>query len=207
MIDQEKRGSDHSTSSGMESTSQKTDSFHIPDVDVDTALAKEITKLSCHDRNKAQEELHGVQSAMPEETPELLQTSLQQFEAQVQLIPSKKAYDHAVQRLDASYIQSDAFRLSFVRAAMYDISRAAVRYIKYLELLHEFFGDFGLQRRLRFTDLNKAEKDCLKEGRRQILPSRDRSGRLIMFEKGSKATDNRNTRVCDTWMIPMVWRI
>ncbi|KAL3905808.1 MAG: hypothetical protein SGILL_009527, partial [Bacillariaceae sp.] len=72
---------------------------------------------------------------------------------------------------------------------------AVVKYIKYLELLHEFFGDAGLQRPLRFTDLNKAEKDCLKEGRRQILPSRDRSGRLIMFEKGSKATDTRNTRV------------
>jgi hypothetical protein len=164
--------------------------------DVDTALAKEITKLSFNDRNRVQEEVHGVQFAMPEETPQLLRTCLLQMDAQVQSISSKKAYDHAVQKLDdVSYIRSDTFRLSFVRAAMFDVPKAAIKYIKYLDLLHEFFGDVGLQRPLRFTDLNKAEKECLKEGRRQILPSRDRSGRLIMFEKGSKATDTRTTRV------------
>ncbi|KAL3903575.1 MAG: hypothetical protein SGILL_010393 [Bacillariaceae sp.] len=171
----------------------RNDSFS--EIDVDAALAKELTKLSCNDRNKVQEEVHGVEFAMPEETPQLIERSLRQLDQHVQQIASKPAYDHAVSQLDASYIQSDAFRTAFVRAAMFDIPQAAQRYTSYLNLLHEFFGDKGLQRPLQFKDLSKADKDCLKEGRRQILPSRDRSGRLIMFEKGGKPSDTRHQRV------------
>jgi hypothetical protein len=164
-------------------------------VDADMELAKELHQLSFQDRTKVQEEVHGVNFALAEETLETIDTSLKQLRDEVTLISSKEAYDFALRSLDPSYIQSSEFQLRFLRASLFNARQAAVRYTKYLDLLFEFFGNQGLQRPLRYSDLSKVEKDCLKEGRRQILPSRDRSGRLIMFEKGSMSTESRMTRV------------
>ena len=47
--------------------------------DVDTLLSNELMRLSISDRNAIQEEIHGVRCLAPEETPELLQSSLCQL--------------------------------------------------------------------------------------------------------------------------------
>jgi hypothetical protein len=169
-------------------------------VDVDLALAKELHRLSVQDRNKVQEEVHGVTFAVPEETPQLIESSLQQLQLEIRKIRSKPAYEHALasNRVDPTFIQSPEFQLRFVRAALYNVKQAAYRFTRHLNLLYEFFGEVGLQRPLRHSDLSKVEQDCIKEGRRQILPSRDRSGRLIVFEKGSNPSDSRTTRVSAT---------
>jgi hypothetical protein len=166
-------------------------------LDVDTALAKELHKLSVQDRNKVQEEVHGVQFAVPEESPQMIETAMQCLQTEIQKIKGKPAYDYAMRssQLDTTFIQSTEFKLRFLRAVLYDAKQAAGRYIRHLNLLQEFFGDAALQRPLQLSDLSKVERDCIKEGRRQILPSRDRSGRLIMFEKGSNPSDSRTTRV------------
>lgn len=166
-------------------------------LDVDTALAKELHRLSVQDRNRVQEEVHGVHFAVSEETPEMIKTSLQSFDEAVKKISGKHAYNFAMTcpRVDTAYIRSPEFKLRFLRATLFSVKRAALRYTRHLDLLYEFFGEVGLQRPLQLSDLSKVEKDCIKEGRRQILPSRDRSGRLIIFEKGSNPTDSRTTRV------------
>jgi hypothetical protein len=168
-------------------------------MDVDLALAKELHGLSVQDRNKVQEEVHGVQFSIPDETPQMIETSLHQLQVEIQKIRSKPAYDHAMRstHVDGTYIQSSEFQLRFLRAVLYNVKQAAYRYTQHLNLLYEFFGEVGLQRPLRLSDLSKVEVDCLREGRRQILPSRDRSGRLIIFEKGSNPSDSRITRVSE----------
>jgi hypothetical protein len=171
-------------------------------MDVDLALAKELHRLSVQDRNKVQEEVHGVHFAVQDETPQMIETSLQQLQVEIRKIRSKPAYDHAMRsnHVCTTYIQSPGFQLRFLRAVLYNVEQAAYRYTRYLDLMYEFFGEVGLQRPLRFSDLSRVEKDCLKEGRRQILPSRDRSGRLVTFEKGSNPSDSRTTRV-SAWSI------
>jgi hypothetical protein len=168
-------------------------------VDVDLALAAEFHRLSVQDRNKILEEVHGVNFAVSNETPHLIQTSLQQLQVEIRKIRSKPAYDHAMRsnHVDTSYIQSPEFQLRFLRAVLYNIKQAAYRYTRHLDLLYEFFGEVSLQRPIRYSDLSKVEKDCIREGRRQIFPSRDRSGRLITFEKGSNPSDSRTTRVSE----------
>ena len=47
---------------------------------VDNMLSKELNQLSVKDRNALVEEIHGVRSLAPEETPELIATRLMQFQ-------------------------------------------------------------------------------------------------------------------------------
>ena len=57
---------------------------------VDSALAKEFSKLSVHERSKTYEELHGVNDCV-EETPIFVQNSLRQLEAAIARIAVKSA--------------------------------------------------------------------------------------------------------------------
>jgi hypothetical protein len=93
------------------------------------------------------------------------------------------------------YICSESFRLTFLRADLFDMSKACSRYIHHIYLLEKYFGPVALQRPLRYSDLTKNEQDIFKVGSAQVLPSRDRSGRLIAVHYGSMGGDSGPSRV------------
>jgi hypothetical protein len=155
---------------------------HVVDPKVfDTLLAREMHELSMQDRVNIQEEIHGVHSLQVPETPEMIQESFQQLQLAIDQLPSKDAYDHAVQNLNSRYVFDPEFRIKFLRAELYDFHKAAIRVTKWLDLLKKYFGDVALTRQIKFVDLTQQERRILLEGNQQILPSRDRSGRLIHF--------------------------
>jgi hypothetical protein len=159
--------------------------------DMDAIRLNELYQLPPTERERIQEEIHGVKSMAVEETPELLQVSFCKFDAHVQTLttqPHKKwqpehaAYHYAVgHSQDCQYVLTNRnFHLMFLRAELFDVPAAAVRYLKNLAILYRYFGYQALQRPLHFhQDLTRAEQTELKTGKMQILPSRDRSGRLI----------------------------
>merc|ERR1712238_133533 len=79
------------------------------------------------------------------------------------------------------YCRTSYFRLRFLRCEFFDIRKSAIRYCKCLNVLLKHFGDSGLQRQLYISDLNRDELKCLKAGEQQLLPSRDRMGRRIVY--------------------------
>lgn len=160
--------------------------------DMDAIRLNELYQLPPTERERIQEEIHGVKSMAVEETPELLQVSFCQFDAHVQTLttqpqhkkwqPEHAAYHYAVgHSQDCQYVLTNRnFHLMFLRAELFDVPAAAVRYLKNLAILYRYFGYQALQRPLHFhQDLTRAEQTELKTGKMQILPSRDRSGRLI----------------------------
>jgi hypothetical protein len=165
-------------------------SVSVPsDKDVDTILANELNSLSFHDRNRIQEEIHGVETLAAEETPERTQEALIEFQRIVdQTHPNKKqAYARAINESTTAqstlYVQQDNFRLKFLRAALFDVQEAVTRYLANLDLLHKYFGPYALQRPLKFTDLPRKEQETIRAGYSQILPTRDRAGRLVIFDR------------------------
>ena len=75
------------------------------------------------------------------------------------------------------------------RSELFDIKKAAVRLIKYLDLMVEMYGDWALQRKVRLADFTKSELQILKAGYYQMLPFRDRSGRRIMCIVGNLGSE------------------
>lgn len=169
---------------------------------VDHLLSKEIFQLSVKDRNDIQEEIHCVCCLAPVETPEFVEQSLRELAIEIdEGIPDskKQAYMqsnqepkelpehqrilkelHQLEPLpQTSYVNGDEFRLRFLRCELFDVKKAAKRFVRFLDLLLTLFGDYALRRPIRLSDFSKEELRCMRMGRFHVLPSRDRIGRRI----------------------------
>jgi hypothetical protein len=150
---------------------------------IDNLISKELLKLSLGDRNALEEEIHGVRCLAREETPELIQSSLQKLAMVLEndaIIPKhkKQAYLQS-QRLPMTYINGNDFRLRFLRLTLFDVGKAAKRMVRFLELACWLFGDYLLERPVRLRDFVKKDLQFIRNGSMQFLPFRDRSGRRI----------------------------
>jgi len=53
-----------------------------------------------------------------------------------------------------THINTEEFRLIFLRCDFFDATKAARRLINFVALMYELYGDIGLQRRIRLDDLS-----------------------------------------------------
>ena len=175
-----------------------TDATTATDTDTaDSLFAKALTNLSFNDRTAIEDEIHGVSCMAIEETPDLLESSLIDFESELHKINPKPGYDKAQELFLASsaatnhstspssscYINEKTFRLRFLRCELFHVRKAAERYVKYLDFVADVYGEYALQRPICMSDFTRKEMAYLREGQSQILPYRDRSGRRIIFKK------------------------
>jgi hypothetical protein len=64
-----------------------------------------------------------------------------------------------------SYIDSNEFKLRFIRSELFDIDKAVLRYIKWCNLVIELFGIYALQRPIQISDFTREELKYFKKGR------------------------------------------
>ena len=163
-------------------------SAEVNPMHIDKLMAKEIDRLSLKDRNAIYEEIHGVSTMALEETPALLEESLQNFQAAIDKIDSKRrgAYDYIAsqdEKENTRIIQDREFRLRFLRSVCFDPFKAADRMVRFFELLQRVYGIEALTNfdgTMDFFIKKKSEQLCFRNGYIQILPFRDRSGRKIL---------------------------
>ena len=154
--------------------------------EVDDLLTKELLELSFADRSAISEEIHGVRCMAPKETPDLLKRSLRELQEELDGIPYKPAYDKAQafakdpEFSQTSYVNTAEFRLKFLRCEFFDVGKAVIRLLRYLDLMVELYGLIGLKRKIMLSDFPKNELQVLRAGFFQMFPFRDRSGRRIM---------------------------
>ena len=144
----------------------------------DSLLANEFTKLSIQERSKTYEELHGVDEGV-DETPFLIERSLRALDEEISKIRIKPAYDLAEQQ-NKEYVTNPRFRLMFLRAGGFQPEKAATWLVGYFEGKLKYFGEGFLTKRIQFSDLDPNDQACVKAGLAQVLPSRDRSGRIVV---------------------------
>jgi hypothetical protein len=155
--------------------------------EVNALFENEIKKFSVEERNRIQEELHGVWSPAQDETLELIQVSLHKFATELRSLPplEKQAYLKAQtisqQRLRPFYCDHPDVYIRFLRAELWDAKKAAKRMAMFLDLLLDYFGVGALQRPIQISDFSDDELKAIKtSGEIQLLPARDRSGRRIL---------------------------
>ena len=166
---------------------------------VDILLAKEFSKLSVLERSKTYEELHGVGECV-EETPVFIEKALQQLDEEISKIRRKSAYELAEEQ-NKEYVTNPTFRIMFLRASAFHPGKAAARLVGYFEGILKYFGESLLTKRIQYSDLNSDDQACAKAGHLQILPSRDRSGRVVFtdidpFQDKSYVTANNRLKAC-----------
>jgi hypothetical protein len=150
--------------------------------EIDDILSKEFQRVSFQNRNKIQEEIHGVSNLCPEETPEMVEQSLECLGKELDAIEEKEIYDKIS---PFSYLYTKKYRLMFLRCDLFNAKKAARRMVIFAEYMFNLYGTMEvLERPLRLSDLEKGDRgkevmECLRAGHCQLLPFRDRSGRKI----------------------------
>jgi hypothetical protein len=169
------------------------------DENVEAVLANELIALSLNDRNKILEEIHCVRSLAIQEVPVLVVQALEKLRQEISGLVASSCGNGFINVLfmDSPYVQSRDFGLKFLRADFFNVKRAARRMLVHLDLLLKLFGPLALQQPLRYLDLTKEEQECIRKGPIQILPSRDKAGRLILIFQGhmEKVTQIQRVRL------------
>ncbi len=187
------------------------------DFSIESDLAGELLKLSFNDRVAIQEEIHGVRCLAVEETSELIESSLLEFDKKilekklelepkgdemindhtdlnvlrnVQSITKQQTQQQSQQYFGNTpskncYLNDPQVRLRFLRSECFDVDKAIKRFVAYLYLASELFGDYVADRAIRISDFNsRREEVALQNSRNQYLPFRDRSGRRVFVGVG-----------------------
>ncbi len=159
--------------------------------EIDNLLSTDLHNLSLQDRNAVIEEIHGVQTMAPKETPLMVSSALRELAMHIEQMPyeQKTAYLRSKELYPNSYINDRDFRLRFLRCELFDASKAASRMVDFLDMVTDLFGDYVLKRPIRITDFSWEEMQFLRRGYLQLLPYRDRSGRRIFTLVGGFGTD------------------
>jgi len=163
---------------------------HMDDLDgqMDDLLSRELLQLSLQDRNAINEEIHGVRTIAPKESPEMLAEQLRNMDIEINKIEMKDAFDRS-QQFPNTYINQAEFRLRFLRADLFEAQKAALKMVNFLDLISELFGDFALRRQIQMSDFSREEMQIFRVGHQQLLPYRDRSGRRIYSSVGGFGMD------------------
>eukprot|EP00536_Pseudo-nitzschia_multiseries_P016961 jgi/Psemu1/223251/e_gw1.1312.10.1 len=146
----------------------------------DALLAFELNQLSFKERGEINNVIHGVQRDLIQETPALLRASFEQLLIEIDATPkqNKKAYELS-QTFPETYVNTEEFRLIFLRCECFNVRMAVKRMLIYLDLIHSCFGEALLKRDISLSDLDKKTMEYVEHGSLQLLPGRDRSGRRV----------------------------
>ncbi len=158
-------------------------------------LARELHQLSLEDREAINEEIHGVRTLAVPETPSFVREKLEEMERALQqkLHPrhwqrmamdgsgtvANDAYREAL-LLGSRYIHDPNLRLMFLRAELFDASRAALRLVKFLQILWDYLGPEALVNKpWTLKMFGHDDLQAFRSGVFQIFPGRDQAGRRV----------------------------
>ncbi len=147
--------------------------------ETEALFAAELSRLSMQERDEVLQDIHGV-SDIQQEDPIFVQRCFDDLEEALSLIPvmDKMAYLQA-RDLDESYVSNKDFLLMFLRANSFDIKSSASRIASFFDVKLSLFGPEKLAKDITYYDLDEDDIQCLESGYAQILPGRDRAGRVI----------------------------
>ena len=160
-------------------------------IDVEALMTKELRELTAQERNTIMEELHGVTVNMVNEECDatFVNDKLSSLDVELNKIKkNKQAYERAL-FLRPSYVKDRNFRLMFLRADEFDVTKAARRILNHFQLKLSLFGLDKLVKDITMDDLSDEDILLLKEGYQQIMPVKDRAGRTIVVMQNQLSND------------------
>jgi hypothetical protein len=148
--------------------------------EIDDMVTRDMSKLSVQEREIALHDVHGiVDREMINESPQRVASSLDALESELARIKKGTAYELA-ERKSKEYVSNPSFRLTFLRADLFNGTDAAQRMIRYFEEKLPLFGEEKLTKDIVLEDLDEEDMKTMKSGYAQVLPGKDRSGRKVI---------------------------
>lgn len=93
---------------------------------------------------------------------------------------NKAAYDLAME-MSPEYAMDPRLRMAFLRSVDGSAKKASKRFIRHFQTKLELFGREKLVKHIELSDLDDYDLEALRSGGFQVLPTKDRGGRPILF--------------------------
>jgi hypothetical protein len=167
-------------------------SYRTPQIEeTEAVLANALIALSMEERTQVYEDVHGVSETI-NESAEFLSQKLAEFDLDIS-VKKTDIYNIAA-RQSKDYVENIDFRLMLLRSTLFDVPAATTRLMKFLAQKAIYFGEGKLSKEITLLDLSADDLHSLESGAFQILPERDRSGRVIIvvFPRLIKSTPPEN---------------
>lgn len=160
------------------------------DDEADTLIANALQGMSIEEREQVYYKLHGVSDVEVEETPEFVNTKLEELQQEIWNLTTMGNHHHhqnlpieayrIAKSCSPQFVSDSKFRLGFLRRENYNTQKAAQRLIRYFDFKMSLFGIDQLCQDITYGDLG-SDTDTLRNGFCQLLPERDRIGRPIII--------------------------
>jgi len=199
----------HRGMSTAEEATAETTTTTTTNKSAESLLAHELNKLSFRERESINEEIHGigVGAAVDDETPERLAESFRRLQSELEglcrthggvggIASAFQRSQNVVVRgggatpyaaTAETYLNSEELRIMFLRCERFDPKKAALRLCRFADLMHDLYGDTGLERAIKLSDIPDDEVAIMRSGRCQVLGARDQAGRRVYVHFFSEA--------------------
>ena len=151
---------------------------------IDTLVADALKNMTLEERDNVYYEQHGVADEVQED-PETVSQSLEQMEHYLQKLKGKgggSAFRLAESKFP-DFVKDPKLRMQFLHAESFVPKKAAARMIRYFDFRKTLFEDEAfLGRKITLQDIknNPQDLEALNKGFLQVLPCRDRAGRIVL---------------------------
>ena len=142
-------------------------------------LAKALNETTAEERNKAYDDIHGVEE-IPDEKPEMVDRWLFELDNEISKIKMHHAAYCEAEKRSKEFVSDRSFRLMFLRTDDFHVKNSAKRIMDYFEEKLELFGSEKLVKNITIQDLDPDDIRALACGAMQVLPVKDRSGRTVI---------------------------
>lgn len=142
---------------------------------------REFERLPGQEQERVMRDIYGIEEDV-DENPLFVKEILHALDYELALYMNKS--DALVKlKMQGSVLDDDELRLKFLRAEEYNAKFAARRIVKHFEKKLELFGLEKIGKRIDIGDLDHDDLETLRCGGFQPLGSRDRGGRVCIFER------------------------
>ena len=148
-------------------------------IDVEDAIASELSKLSLEQRKQLEDDITGEALDIPAEEPEFVKRCLQEMDDEIKKLIShgktkgnnnrvKTAYNTTINRgpyeraiflAPKRYLNNPDFHLMFLRADGFNPKNAAIRLLKFFEAKEKLFGESKLCEPITLDDMLDGKYD------------------------------------------------
>jgi len=147
------------------------------------ALDEAMSKLSIEDQNRVE---YTLQNGCDVAEITFLDKVFEELDLAIKKLETDNDPNYYYYKLardkDPSYVDDPKFKIGYLRAEHYNALDAAARMFRNLKLKYELFGIEKLTRDIVLDDLGKRAREFLEYGELQLLPKRDRAGRLVIID-------------------------
>lgn len=166
------------------------------DSEAPTCLLREVKSMSTFKQEAASKDLLGIPNK-EEISPELIGELWEQMHS----LEEKPAWELAVQ-MNKEYTMSQKRGMAFLRSVDGKPKQAAKRLARHFQVKLDLFGAEKLVKDIELSDFDEYDMDALYSGGFQVLASKDRAGRPILFGRYTlmKYRDVKNM-VSAWWMV------